>query len=81
MLIVSPVQHLEVPKGHVADSHIEEAVGHLHLFKAVHSDAAVLVKLSGDTARYAVNLHAVGFAVRHAVRDHADEISHATGRL
>ena len=43
MLVIPLVQHLEITKGNIADSHIKEAVGHLHLFKAGHGNGAVLV--------------------------------------
>ena len=81
IFVVLPVRHLEVAEGDVTDSHIKEAVRHLHPFKACHGDAAVLVELSRDPPADAVDLHAVGFAVFHAVRQHTDEVADAAGRL
>ena len=81
VFIVPLVQYLEIPKGHIADGHIKEAVGHLHLFKAIHGNAAVLIELLCDPPADGVDFHTVGFAVRHAVRQHTDEISNTAGRL
>ena len=81
VFVVLFVQHLEIPKRHVAHGHIKEAVGHLHLFKAVHGDPAVLIELLGDAPGNAVDLHAVGFAPGHAVGQHPDEVSDAAGWL
>ncbi|CDB29334.1 unknown [Firmicutes bacterium CAG:137] len=81
IFVVLPVRHLEVAEGDVADGHIEEAVRHLHPFKARHGDTAVLIELSRDPSADAVNLHAVNLALRHAVWQHPDEVTHAAGRL
>ena len=81
IFVVLLVQHLEIPKRHVAHGHIKEAVGHLHLFKAVHGDLAVLIELLGDTPGNAVDLHAVGFAPGHAVGQHPDKVTDAAGWL
>ena len=44
MVFVIPlVQHFEIAKGNITDSHIKETVGHLHLFKAGHGNGTVLV--------------------------------------
>ena len=81
IFVVLLVQHLEIPKRNVAHGHIKEAVGHLHLFKAVHGDLAVLIELLGDAPGNAVDLHAIGFAPGHAVRQHPDKVTDAAGRL
>ncbi len=61
VLVVPLIYHLEIPKGDVAHRYIKEAVGHLPLFKAVHGNAGILVKLLGDSAADTVQLHTVGF--------------------
>ena len=38
VLVVSPIQHLEIPKGDVSYSDIKKAVRHLHGFKAVYPE-------------------------------------------
>ena len=81
MLIVPPVQNAQITEGYIADSHIEEAVGHIHFLKAVYRDPAVLIKLLCDPAGNAVDLHAVGAAFCHALRQHSDEVSYAAGGL
>ena len=81
VFVVLLVQHLEIPKGDVAHGRIKEAVGHLHLFKTVHGNPDVLIKLLGDAPGNTVDLHAVGFAPGHAVRQHPDEVTDAASRL
>ena len=41
--VIATVGHLEIAKGNIADGHIKKAVRQVHLFKALHGDAAVLV--------------------------------------
>ena len=81
ILVVLFIQHLEISKWHVAHGHIKEAVGHLHLFKAVYGYPAVLIELLGDAPGNAVDLHAVKFAPGHAVGQHPDKVSDAAGWL
>ena len=81
VLVVPPIQHLEIPKGDVAHGYIKKAVGHLHGFKAVYGNAGVLVKLLGNPAADTVKLHAIGFAARHIRREQAQEVAGAAGRL
>ena len=81
IFVVPLIQYLEIPEGYIADGCIKEAVRHLHFFKASHGNAAVLIKLPGNSAGDAVDLYTVGFDSRHAVRNHADEVAHATGRF
>ena len=45
VFVILPVPYFEIAKRHIADGHIKEAVRHLHLFKAVHGNTAVLIKL------------------------------------
>ena len=78
IFVISLVQHLEIAEGHIADCHVKEAVGHLHLFKAVHHNAAVLIELLGDPAGYAVYLNPICFRVSHRFGQHTDEIPNTT---
>ena len=68
MLVVFLVQYLKVTERHIADCHVEKAVRHLHLLKAINGNATVLIELLRDPAADGVNFHTVGFAVRHALR-------------
>ena len=81
VLVVPLVHYLEIPKGDVAYHHIKEAVGHLHLFKAVHGNAGVLVKLLRDSAADTVQLHTVGFAACHIRREKPQKVSRSAGWL
>ena len=81
VLVITLIQHLEIPKGDVAHGHIKEAVGHLHSFKAVHGNAGVLVKLPRDPPGNGIQLHAIGFAARHICGEQAQEIAGAAGWL
>lgn len=81
VFVIAPVNDLDISKRHIAHSSVKEAVRYLRLFIAGNGDPAVLVKLPGDAAGDAVQLHAVGFAGAHAVRQHSDEVADAAGRL
>ena len=81
VLVVPLIYHLEIPKGDVAHRYIKEAVGHLHLFKAVHGNAGILVKLLGDSAADTVQLHTVGFAACHICREKPQKVAGAAGWL
>ena len=79
--VILLVRHLVIPKGHVADDHIEEVIGKSGLFKAGNGDICLLVELFGDLSGDLVQLHAVQLALGKAVREHSEEIAHAHGRL
>ena len=81
VFVVFLIPHLKVAKRHIADGHIKEAVGHLHLFKAIHGNAAVLIELLRNPPADGVDFHTVDFAVCHAVRQHTDEVANAAGRF
>ena len=81
IFVIPLVQHLEIAEGNVADSHVKKAVRHLHLFKTVHHNAAVLVELLGYPAGYAVKFNAVGFCPGHGFRQHTNEIADTAGRF
>ena len=79
-LVISPVIDLILSKRHVADSEIIEvpALGGL---KACHGNVGLGIELLGDPARNAVQLHAVQAAATHFLRQQAEEVAHAHGRL
>ena len=81
MLVVAPVNDLDISKRHVAHRCVKEAVRYLRLFIAGNGDTAVLVKLPGDAAGNTVQFHAVDLAIPHAVRQHPDKVADAAGRL
>ena len=81
VLVIPLIQHLEIPKGDVADGYIKKAVGHLHGFKAVYGNTGVLVKLPRNAPGNGIQLHAIGFAARHVSRQKAQEIARAAGWL
>ena len=81
VLVITLIQHLEIPKGDVADGYIKKAVGHLHGFKAVYGNAGVLVKLARNPPGNGIQLHTIGFAARHVSRQKAQEIAGAAGRF
>ena len=81
VFIILFIPNLEVTKGYIADRYIKKAIRHLYLFKAVHHNTAVLIKLLGDSATDGIKLYAIDFAFCHTVRQHTDEIADAAGRL
>ena len=81
MLVVAPVNDLDISKRHVAHRCVKEAVRYLCLFIAGNGNTAVLVKLPGDAAGNAVQFHAVNLAIPHAVRQHPHKVADAAGRL
>ena len=62
--IVLRVNHTVIPKRHIADDHIEKAVGQVGFLKAGDLDVGFLVQLAGDSAGQAVQLHAEQAGVR-----------------
>ena len=79
--VIAPILHLELTKGNVAHSHVKEVVGEVHLFIAANGNTAAWVQLTGDASGYVVQLHAVDLALRHALRQHTEEMTDAAGRL
>ncbi len=79
-LVVGPVGHLVVSKRHVAHGEVEK-VPPVGGFKARDGDVRVWIKLLGDSARDAIQLHAVEPACRHALRQQAEEVADAAGRF
>ena len=81
MLVVAPVNDLDISKRHIAHCCVKKAVRYLRLFIAGDSDPAVLIKLSGDAAGNTVEFHAVDLTIPQAVRQHPDKVADAAGRL
>ena len=79
--VIAPILHLELAERHIAHSHVKEVVGEIHLFIAPYGNAAAGVQLTGNTSGYVVQLHAVELALRHALRQHTEEVADAAGRL
>ena len=79
-LIIGPVDHFIIPKGHVAHRHVEE-IPAIRGFKARHRNIGLGIKLLGDPAGDTVQFHAVELAFPHILRQHPEEIAHAHGGL
>ena len=80
-LVISPVRHLVIAEGHVADRNIEKVILEIGLFKAADPDIRLRIKLSGDAPGNAVKLHAVQPAALHGFGQHSEEVSNPHGRL
>ena len=81
MLIIAFVRDLELPEGNIADCRIEEAVRKVGVFKTLHCNAGVLIKLLGDPAGNAVQLNTIELRACHRLRDKPHEVADAAGRL
>ena len=79
LFVIAPVRQGVVAKRDVADCEVEEAVRKIAFLKAPDVDVGFWVKLLGDPARYAVQLHAVEFGCRHALRQETEKVAHAAG--
>ena len=79
--VIASILHLELAERHIAHGHIEEVIGEIHLLIAPHRNTAAGVKLAGNAAGNVVQLHAVELALRHALRQHTEEVADAAGRL
>ena len=81
VLIIAFVRHLELAKGNIAYRRIEEAIRKVGVFKALHGNAGVLVKLLSDPAGNAVQLNSIEFRACHRLRHKPHEVADAAGRL
>lgn len=81
ILVVPLVIDTIIPKRHIADSHIKEAIRNLHLFKAGYCNAAVLIELLCQSSGYTVDLYAIQMASLHAFGQKTKKIPNAAGRL
>ena len=67
-------------KGHVAHGQIVE-IPLIGLFKALHGDIRLLIKLAGDAPGEAVQLHTVQLGPVQGLRQQAEEVADAHGGL
>ena len=81
ILIVPLIRNAVVAEGHIADGQVEEIVRVVRILEAFDLDIRILIELPGDAAGDGVKLHAVTLAVRHIVRQQAEEIPDAAGWL
>ena len=72
---------LVLAKGHVAHGKVKEIVRVVRVFKAVHGDVRLLVELLGNPPGEGIQLHAVELGILHPIRQQAEEVADATGRL
>ena len=79
LFVIAPVRQGVISKRDVADGEVKEAVWEAGFLKAPDGDAGFWVKLLGDPARNAVQLHAVELGCRHALRQHPEKVSHTAG--
>ena len=79
--VIRLVVDLVAAKGHVAHGHIEEVLGIIDALVTLNGNAGVLIELLGDASGEAVQLHAVQFRPGHGLRQTAEEVAHAAGRL
>ena len=81
VLVVAPVGHLEIAEGDIADGHVKETVGQIGFLIAADGDRGGLVQLLGDSSADFIQFNAVAFGAGHTLRDHAQEVAGAAGRL
>ena len=81
VFVIPLVRHAVIAEGHVADGHIEEAIGEHGVLKPVDLDVGVLIQLLCDPAGQVVQLHAVELAARHALGQHTEEVADPAGGL
>ena len=79
--VIRLVVDLVAAKGHVAHGHVKEVLWVIDALVALNGNAGPLIELLGDASGEAVQLHAVQLAVGHGLRQTAEEIAHAAGRL
>ena len=81
MFVVFLVKQLKISERHIADCYIEKAVGKLGVFIALYGNGIFLIKLSGNSARYTVNFHAIHFTLAHTLRHKSHKITDTARRL
>ena len=79
VLVILLVRDFELTERHITDSRIKEAVRQFRLFKSLHRNRGLLIKLLGDTSGDAVQFHTVQLGLSHAVGEHTKEVTHAAG--
>ena len=81
LLIVLLIRNRIIAERHVADSHIEEAVGEISFLKALNGYLRVLIKLLRYPSGQWIEFHTVELRAAHIFRQHSEEVSNAAGRL
>ena len=81
MFVVFLVKQLKISERHIADCYIEKAVGKLGVFIALYGNGIFLIKLSGNSARYTVDFHAIHFTATHTLRHKTHKITDSARRL
>ena len=79
--VILLVHHGIIAKRHVADSKVKEAVLEVGFFITAHRDTGLGIELLGDAPGDAVQLHAVQPGRGHVLRQQAEKVAHAAGRL
>ena len=79
--VIPFVCHLELAERHIADGHIKEIIGESDFLIALYRNAGALIELASHAAGEVIQFHAIQLAVRHALRQHTEEIAHAAGRF
>ena len=79
--VIRFVVDLVAAKGHVAHGHVKEVLWVIDALVALDGNAGPLIELLGDASGEAVQLHAVQFRPGHGLRQTAEEVAHAAGRL
>ena len=80
-LVIGFIIDLIAAKRHIAHGHIKEVFREADLLVSLDGNAGVLVELLGDTPRQAVQFHAIQLTLGHTLRQAAEEVAHAAGRL
>ena len=75
VLVILLIHEFVVTERHVADCHIKEAIGQVRLFISVYRYAVFLIKLSCNSSRNAIKLHAVDLAVLHTLGEHTHKVA------
>ena len=79
MLVILLVRDFELTERNVTDSRIKEAVRQFRLFKSLHRNRGLLIKLLSDSSGNAVQFHAVQLGLCHTVGQHTKKVTYTTG--
>ena len=78
---ISLIRNAIAAERNIADGKVKETVRIVCILKAFDLNIRILIELPGDAAGDGVKLHAVTLAVRHIVRQQAEEVPNAAGWL
>ena len=79
--VIAPVSHFELAERDITHGNVKEVVRKIHLFKAANGNTVTLVEVTGNPSGNVIQVHAVQFALCHAVWYKAQEVTRAAGRL